>query len=133
MKLLSELLNIEHVEIEYAPVTYNNPLVSRNEALKRNAEIVECPKCGVKGNRPNMMRWHFDNCKTVLRKCQQCGNTIPRQGIKDIQYNQKIYCNQDCYMESKKGKNAIEMTEEVRKKISEAKKRYYEQLNTPQT
>ena len=133
MKILSELLNIEHMEINLPPITYDNPLVSRAEALKRNSEFVECPKCGVTGNRPNMMRWHFDSCKTVLRNCEQCGKVIPRQGVKDIQYNQKKFCNRKCYMESKKGKNPIEMTDEIKNKISEAKKRYYERLNSTQT
>ena len=26
-------------------------------------EIVECPHCGKVGNKPNLTRWHFDNCK----------------------------------------------------------------------
>lgn len=133
MKIFSELLNIEHCEVEMPPITFDNPLVSRHEAIKRNSEIVECPKCGVTGNRPNMMRWHFDNCKTVFRKCQQCGKTIPRQGIKESQYKVKLYCNQDCYMESKKGKNPIEMTDEIKQKISKAKKQYYDRLNSSQT
>jgi hypothetical protein len=133
MKKFADILNMEHCEVDLPPITFNNPLVNRYEALKRNAEIVECPKCGVKGNRPNMMRWHFENCKTVFRNCNHCGNTIPRQGIKESQYKQKLFCNQSCYMESKKGKNPIEMTDEIKQKISEARKRYYEQLNTTQT
>jgi len=133
MKNFADILNIEHCEVDLPPITFNNPLVNRYEALRRNSEIVECPKCGVKGNRPNMVRWHFENCKTVFRKCNHCGNTIPRQGIKESQYKQKLFCNQECYMESKKGKNPIEMTDEIKQKISEARKRYYERLNTTQT
>lgn len=84
------------------PLQYNSE-ISKTEALKRNAEIVTCDKCGVTGNRPNMMRWHFENCQVILRSCKQCGNTIPRQGIKDYLYDKKIFCNRKCYMESKKG------------------------------
>lgn len=28
-------------------------------------EIVECPHCKKTGIKPNMMRWHFDNCKHI--------------------------------------------------------------------
>ena len=73
--------------------------LTQMETLMRNSEIVTCPKCGVKGNSPNMARWHFDNIKPYL-------------------YNQKNYCNRKCYMESKKGIPPIIMTEEVKKKIS---------------
>ena len=76
----------------------------RREAIARNSEIVTCDKCGTSGNRPNMMRWHFENCITEWRPCKHCGNIIPRQGIKDYLYSQKIYCNRKCYMESRKGK-----------------------------
>lgn len=96
--------------------------ICKSEAIKRNAEIVECDKCGVKGNRPNMMRWHFENCQVVFRSCKQCGNIIPRQGVKDSLYNTKIYCCQDCYMSSKKGKAPITMTNDVKKKISDSAK-----------
>ena len=133
MEKLAEALNINHVEVDMSVLLFSNdPTILREEALKRNSEIVECPKCGVKGNRPNMFRWHFDNCKTELRDCKQCGNIIPRQGIKDYQYNQKHYCNRGCYMESKKGKNPIEMTPEVRKKISDARKKYNDRLKNTQ-
>jgi len=102
---LSKALEIEcDVEIDYSDCILFDPITNREEAIKRNAEIVECDKCGVKGNRPNMMRWHFDNCKVILRSCKQCGNTIPRQDIKDYLYDQKIYCNRKCYMKSKLGK-----------------------------
>lgn len=97
-----------------------------SEALKRNSTIVECPHCGVKGNEPNMLRWHFDNCQTVLRCCEQCGNTIPRQGIKPHLYDVKKYCNRKCYMESKKGKPPIVMTNEVKNKLSVIKKEWWE-------
>ena len=88
------------------------------EALKRNSTFIECPHCNVTGNEPNMLRWHFDNCETVLRCCEQCGNTIPRQGIKPFLYDVKKYCNRKCYMESKKGKPPIVMTREVKEKLS---------------
>lgn len=111
--------------------------VCREDALKRNAEFVTCDRCGVRGNYPNMMRWHFESCKTVLRKCEQCGGIIPRQGKKDSQYCVKKFCNRKCYMASKKGKAPIVMTEEVKnklrypkseehkKKLSESRKKRY--------
>jgi ERCC4-related helicase len=88
------------------------------EANIRNSTILKCPKFGVKGNEPNMLRWHFENCETKLRCCEQCGNTIPRQGIKPFLYDVKKYCNRKCYMESKKGKAPIVMTDEVKNKLS---------------
>ena len=97
-----------------------NAKINSEEALRRNAEIVVCDRCGIKGNRPNMMRWHFENCKTKLRTCKHCLSYIPRQNIKPIIYDKKHYCNRACYMESKKGKVPITMTDEVRFKISEA-------------
>lgn len=90
------------------------------EALKRNSTIIKCPHCNVTGNEPNMLRWHFDNCETVLRCCEQCNNTIPRQGIKPFLYDVKKYCNRKCYMESKKGKPPIIMTREVKEKIGKS-------------
>lgn len=92
--------------------------ISREETLKRNAEIVTCDRCGVQGNRPNMMRWHFENCKTILRNCEHCGDIIPRQGTKEIHYKVKKYCGRSCYMASKKGKLAIDMTDDVKNKLS---------------
>jgi hypothetical protein len=89
------------------------------DALIRNSTFIKCPKCEVVGNEPNMLRWHFDNCQTKLRQCKQCGNNIPRQGIKPFLYDVKKYCNRKCYMESKKGKPPINMTDEVKKKISD--------------
>jgi len=88
------------------------------EALIRNSTIIKCTYCGVEGNEPNMLRWHFENCTTKLRCCIQCGETIPRQGIKPFLYDVKKYCNRKCYMESKKGKAPIEMTDEVKNKLS---------------
>lgn len=29
-------------------------------------EIVKCPHCNKSGIKPNMIRWHFDNCKKLL-------------------------------------------------------------------
>lgn len=107
---------------EEVPNQYD-PLISREEALKRNAEFIACDKCGIIGNRPNMMRWHFDKCKTVLKNCKQCGNIIPRQNVKDYMYNKKIYCNRDCYMASKKGIPPIIMTEEVKQKLRGPRKK----------
>ena len=91
----------------------------------RNATMVECPHCKVIGNEPNMMRWHLDNCETVLRHCEQCGNTIPRQGIKPFLYDVKKYCNRKCYMDSKKGKPPIVMTDEVKNKLSVIRKEWW--------
>jgi len=31
-------------------------------------EVLECPHCGVSGSKPNMVRWHFENCKTNQTK-----------------------------------------------------------------
>ena len=104
---LFELYGLQNYDVE----------ISREETLKRNAEIVTCDRCGVHGNRPNMMRWHFENCKTILRNCVHCGGTIPRQGIKENQYRIKKYCGRSCYMASKKGKLAINMTDDVKNKL----------------
>jgi len=97
-----------------------DPTISSKEAIKRNSERVTCPHCGVIGNHPNMMRWHFDKCFAKLRKCEQCGDNIPRQGCKESVYKKKIYCDKVCYNESRKGKSPIVMTPEVREKISKA-------------
>ena len=134
MKQLSKILGIDHVELDYSIDEYlYDPEISRQEALKRNSDFVECSHCGVVGNRPNMIRWHFDNCKTILKNCEQCGSTIPRQGIKDFLYKNKKYCNRSCYMESKKGKVFLEMTPEMREKISKAKKEYHVRCGNLQT
>ena len=129
---MSDLINELKQFIIDNPIDFSqlifDPNISREEALKRNSEFITCDKCGVTGNRPNMMRWHFDNCKTILRKCEQCGNTIPRQGTKDYLYNQKKYCNRKCYSESKKGKTFLDMTKEMKNKISISRKKYYERL-----
>jgi hypothetical protein len=122
MKKVSEIFGIDHVEIDYPDIKLLDSEIEKQQALRRNATIVTCPNCGVKGNEPNMLRWHFDNCKTKLKNCLQCGNLIPRQGVKDFLYEKKFYCNRSCYMESKKGKPPIIMTEEIKKKLSELKK-----------
>ena len=102
---LSKALGIEcSVQIDYSGCVTFDPLINREEAIKRNAEIVQCDRCGITGNRPNMMRWHFENCQVKFRICKECGNTIPRQGVKNYLYDQKQYCNRKCYMKSKKGK-----------------------------
>ena len=128
---LSKALGIEcDVEIEYSDCILFDPITNREEAIKRNAEIVECDRCGTKGNRPNMMRWHFENCRTELKNCKHCGNVIPRQGVKDYLYDQKIFCNRKCYMKSKVGRPPIIMTEEVKDKLSlSAKKTSMERSN----
>ena len=87
-------------------------------AQLRNATMVECPHCKVVGNEPNMMRWHFDNCETIFKNCKHCKGVIPRQGIKPFIYNKKDYCNRKCYMESKKGKPFLIMTDEIKEKLS---------------
>ena len=122
MNNLTKLLDIPDFELEYdgnfLPIEYSE--FCKSEAEKRNAVMVQCPKCGVTGNEPNMLRWHFDNCTTHLRTCKQCGENIPRQGIKPIQYDVKKYCNRKCYMASKKGKAPIIMTDEVKDKLSKS-------------
>ena len=90
----------------------------KTEALIRNSTIIKCTHCGVEGNEPNMLRWHFQNCNTKLRCCEQCGEIIPRQGIKPFLYDVKKYCNRNCYMESKKGKAPIKMTDDIKNKLS---------------
>lgn len=95
----------------------------RTEALIRNTTIIKCTHCGVEGNEPNMLRWHFENCTTKLKNCEQCGEIIPRQGIKPFLYDAKKYCNRKCYMESKKGKPPIKMTDEVKAKLSTTAKK----------
>lgn len=119
MKNLSLLFDVQEIELDYSDVSFDEERhIDRIEAIRRNSEIVTCPKCGVTGNRPNMMRWHFDNCKTELKRCAYCGNTIPRQNIKDYLYSKKEYCNRTCYTESKKGKAFHTPSESERKKIS---------------
>lgn len=124
MKKLSKLLNIDHTDIVYEDPEFNSFIeVNSIEAKQRNSEIVKCPHCGEEGNRPNMMRWHFENCKTVLKNCEQCGNAIPKKGIVNHLYQKKKYCNRKCYMESKKGKPFLEMTPEIIEKLRIAAKR----------
>ena len=94
------------------------PELAREEALERNADIIECNKCGVTGNRPNMMRWHFDNCTRKAKPCKSCNKDIPMQGLKPYLYDAKNYCNRECYTESRKGIKPIVMTDEVRRKLS---------------
>ena len=107
-----------------------NPEISKLEALKRNAEFVTCDRCGKTGNRPNMMRWHFDNCKTsVDKKCPQCEKVISPEGMKRNIFEKKIYCSKFCYIASRKGINPIEMTPEVRAKISRSALSRSEQLS----
>lgn len=98
--------------------TENDRKIAREEAITRNTKIVICNKCGVSGGETNMLRWHFDNCKTKLRHCQQCKKIISRQNVKDSRYKQKKFCNKKCYMNNKKGKIFIEMTNEIKNKLS---------------
>jgi hypothetical protein len=122
MNNLSKLLNMPDFEFEdeggnFLPIEYS--AFCKSESEKRNAVIVECPKCGVTGNEPNMLRWHFDNCTTKFRICEQCGENIPRQGIKPFNYDVKKYCNRKCYMASKIGKAPITMTDDIKQRLSD--------------
>ena len=38
----------------------NSEWMSKNNP---NREKVVCPHCGLKGSKPSMLRWHFENCK----------------------------------------------------------------------
>lgn len=122
---------IQENPIDYKDLIFD-PSLSSEEAKKRNSEIVECDRCGVKGNYPNMMRWHFAKCSVVLKECKQCGSIIPRQGVKEYLYKNKHYCNRKCYMNSKKGKPFIEMTQEIKDKLSLAQKLHYGRLKSNQ-
>lgn len=108
----------------------NQKELAKTEALIRNSTIIKCIHCGVEGNEPNMFRWHFENCSTKLKTCEHCGEIIPRQGIKPFLYDVKKYCNRSCYMQSKKGKAPIVMTEEVKKKLSDFGKMQSETRST---
>ena len=121
---ISEALQLEPIDFEFdislvlsSSLVEVNPEFAREEALERNADIIECDKCGVTGNRPNMMRWHFDNCSRKARECKSCKEDIPMQGWKPFQYDVKNYCNMKCYTESRKGIKPIVMTDEVKRKI----------------
>jgi hypothetical protein len=123
MDTIGKFLGISEIHIdvdalfkEYGVQQFDST-ISRAEAIQRNTDIVECDRCGVTGGYTNMMRWHFENCSTKLRTCEQCGNTIPKQGVKPNQYKVKKYCNENCYQASKKGKICIVMTEEVKQKL----------------
>lgn len=127
MDMIGKTLGLPEMETDidalfeqYGMKNYD-PNICRIEAIKRNSETVTCDVCGVSGNYPNMMRWHFENCKTILRSCEYCGNEIPRQGIKNFLYDKKKYCNRECYMGSKKGKAPIIMSEEVKQKLRKPK------------
>jgi RecJ-like exonuclease len=134
MKELCEALDMDYFEVDMSNLIFSNdPTILRNEALKRNSEKVQCPKCQVEGNRPNMMRWHFEKCKTILKNCEQCGKIIPRQGTKDFCYKNKKYCERKCYMESKKGIVFLEMTVEMREKLSVARKKYLDNVKNNNT
>ena len=110
-----------------------NPELAREEALIRNSTKLKCTNCGTIGQSVNMRRWHFERCRTNLKNCKQCGDVIPRQGIKDYLYDKKTYCNRSCYTESKKGKSPIQMTNEVKQKISDYWKSYRELRNSQNT
>ena len=134
MKELCKALDTDYFEIDMSNLIFSNdPTILRNEALKRNSEKVQCPKCQVEGNRPNMMRWHFEKCKTILKNCEQCGKIIPRQGTKDFRYKNKKYCERKCYMKSKKGIVFLEMTVEMREKLSVARKKYLDNVKNNNT
>lgn len=116
---MEELLeDLRNFCVNYKEAAYDDFIdLNRKEAIERNTKIVTCDRCGVSGGETNMMRWHFSNCKTVLRECQHCGKKIPRQGIKDSLYKHKKYCNMSCYNETKKGKCPIIMTSDVKEKL----------------
>jgi hypothetical protein len=110
--------NPTYLQDDNIPNQYD-PNWCRKDAIARNKIEYTCNKCGVIGKGPNMIRWHFDYCQTVLRDCKQCGKTIPRQGTKDYLYNKKIFCNRQCYMKSKKGNAPIIMTDNIKNKLKE--------------
>ena len=37
-----------------------------NKGIKKNMKTKKCPHCGKEGKGPNMSRYHFDNCKSIL-------------------------------------------------------------------
>ena len=117
-ELFTSLILEDYEKIAGKTEFENQKEIFVKDALIRNTTFIECDKCGVIGNEPNMHRWHFQNCKTVFRSCEQCGDVIPRQGTKPFLYNVKKYCNRKCYMESKKGKPPIVMTDEIKQKMS---------------
>jgi hypothetical protein len=123
MKQLAETLGILNeipTGVELDGYFIFDPNISADEAKRRNAEIVECNVCGVTGNRPNMMRWHFENCKVKLRECQQCGGVIPI--TKASRYSKSLYCSHKCFTDSKIGKAPLIMTDEIKKKLSASAK-----------
>jgi len=125
---IADALGLEPIELENSPSSEYIILdsnISRKEAISRNKELLTCDICGVTGGGTNMLRWHFENCKNKIKKCEQCEKDIPIQGLKPYLYKQKKYCNRDCYMKSKRGSPPIEMTQEVRKKISDARKSFF--------
>lgn len=94
--------DVEIQDEEYEQIVFNFHDLCRKDALERNSTILTCPNCGLQGNLGNMTRWHFDKCRTVLRKCGNCGDTIPL--VKPYhRYKQMKYCHQACYMDSKIG------------------------------
>lgn len=124
MKKLADILGIDHLEIDLYDEQYEELIdLYSVEAKKRNAETVKCPHCGEEGNRPNMMRWHMDNCTTILKKCHQCGTDMPKKGTVNHRYQKQKYCSRKCWADSKKGTPPIQMTDEVREKLSIAAKK----------
>lgn len=39
--------------------------VNKGKPRSKPHDIVKCPHCEKQGIKPNMMRWHFDNCKKI--------------------------------------------------------------------
>ena len=35
--------------------------------LKKNLKVVECPHCGMVGSGPNMTRYHFNKCNSIIK------------------------------------------------------------------
>jgi len=112
--------------------------IYRNEALERNRTMLTCTVCGTVGNMGNMMRWHFSECKTILRTCKHCDKTIPI--VKPyIRYSKMNYCNSNCYHASRVGnqpehvkRNGGKLDEESKQKIrnsfTDQRKEVYRQL-----
>jgi hypothetical protein len=62
--------SLEQIERRIAPLRGRKQtpeaISKRTSSLKgRVFEIVSCPHCGKTGDKPNLYRWHFDNCKCL--------------------------------------------------------------------
>ena len=64
-KLKGRKLSVEHIQ-KIKQTRELNPYRHTEEALikmKRPKPTVECPHCKKVGGKPQMMQWHFGNCK----------------------------------------------------------------------